>query len=93
MEEKRLMSCTATSTWMFTRRCVFTRQVCVLSPCLLVLQGRLYVGTAEGVAVVPVARCSVYTTCSQCVLARDPLCGWSRSSGVCTGPDDTSDDM
>lgn len=64
-----------------------------MSPCLLVLQGRLYVGTAEGVAVVPVARCSVYTTCSQCVLARDPLCGWSRSSGVCTGPDDTSDDM
>ncbi|XP_034721137.1 semaphorin-4G-like, partial [Etheostoma cragini] len=54
------------------------------SPCCLVLQGVLYVGTSEGVVAVPVARCSGYRTCSQCVLARDPLCGWSRSTGTCT---------
>lgn len=56
-------------------------------------QGVLYVGTSEGVAAVPVARCSVYTTCSQCVLARDPLCGWSRAGGVCTSWEGPADNM
>lgn len=42
-------------------------------------------GTSEGVTSVPVARCSIYATCAQCVLARDPLCGWSRAGAVCTG--------
>ncbi|XP_045898438.1 semaphorin-4A-like [Micropterus dolomieu] len=55
----------------------------ILSPS----KGVLYVGTSEGVTAVPVARCSIYRSCSQCVLARDPLCGWSRTSRVCTGLD------
>ncbi|XP_041649736.1 semaphorin-4A [Cheilinus undulatus] len=61
------------------------------------VKGVLYVGTSEGVTAVPVARCSVYTTCSQCILARDPLCGWSRRRRVCTrvedGHDDTAQDV
>ncbi|KAF7644700.1 hypothetical protein LDENG_00217200, partial [Lucifuga dentata] len=44
----------------------------------------VYVGTSEGVTAVPVADCSIYLTCSQCVLARDPLCGWSTIRSVCT---------
>ncbi|XP_077950397.1 semaphorin-4B-like isoform X2 [Gasterosteus aculeatus] len=48
-------------------------------------KGVVFVGTSEGVTSVPVARCSIYATCAQCVLARDPLCGWSRAGAVCTG--------
>uniref|UniRef100_A0A3Q2GBS7 Semaphorin-4B-like n=1 Tax=Cyprinodon variegatus TaxID=28743 RepID=A0A3Q2GBS7_CYPVA len=47
----------------------------------------LYVGTSEGVTAVPVARCSVYRSCSQCLLARDPLCGWSQTRRTCTALD------
>lgn len=48
------------------------------------LQGLVYVGTSDGVTAVPLANCSVYRTCSQCVLARDPLCAWSPTRSVCT---------
>ncbi|KAK9514440.1 hypothetical protein VZT92_027907 [Zoarces viviparus] len=64
---------------------VFTQPQLVKSIVISSSKGVLYVGTSEGVASVPVARCSVYTSCSQCVLARDPLCGWSRTSSACTG--------
>ncbi|XP_031697935.1 semaphorin-4A-like, partial [Anarrhichthys ocellatus] len=64
---------------------VFTQPQLVKSIVISSAKGVLYVGTSEGVASVPVARCSVYTSCSQCVLARDPLCGWSRTSSACTG--------
>ncbi|XP_075934576.1 semaphorin-4A-like isoform X2 [Anarhichas minor] len=64
---------------------VFTQPQLVKSIVISSSKGVLYVGTSEGVASVPVARCSVYTSCSQCVLARDPLCGWSLTSSACTG--------
>uniref|UniRef100_A0A8C9XTF2 Uncharacterized protein n=1 Tax=Sander lucioperca TaxID=283035 RepID=A0A8C9XTF2_SANLU len=67
---------------------VFSQPQLVKSIVLSSSKGVLYVGTSEGVTAVPVARCSGYRTCSQCVLARDPLCGWSRTAGVCTAPDD-----
>ncbi|XP_012712129.2 semaphorin-4B [Fundulus heteroclitus] len=60
----------------------------VLSPS----KGVLYVGTSEGVTAVPVARCSVYRSCRQCILARDPLCGWSRTRRTCTGLDGSDGD-
>ncbi|TDH11203.1 hypothetical protein EPR50_G00058380 [Perca flavescens] len=63
---------------------VFSQPQLVKSIVLSSSKGVVYVGTSEGVTAVPVARCSGYRTCSQCVLARDPLCGWSRSAGVCT---------
>ncbi|XP_068179004.1 semaphorin-4B [Antennarius striatus] len=56
-------------------------------------KGVLYVGTSEGVAAVPVARCSTYRTCSQCVLARDPFCGWSRTRRVCTRVQDSPETL
>ncbi|XP_049439849.1 semaphorin-4A-like [Epinephelus fuscoguttatus] len=66
---------------------VFTQPQLIKSIVLSSSKGALYVGTSEGVTAVPVARCSIYRTCSQCVLARDPLCGWSRTGGVCTSVD------
>uniref|UniRef100_A0A8C5DAN2 Semaphorin-4A-like n=1 Tax=Gouania willdenowi TaxID=441366 RepID=A0A8C5DAN2_GOUWI len=43
----------------------------------------IYVGTSEGVAKLPTANCSFYWTCAQCVLARDPFCGWDPVSRAC----------
>lgn len=62
--------------------------VCGLSStetlCLFLLsQGFLYVGSSEGVTQVPVSQCPSYKSCAQCVLARDPLCGWDPASGHC----------
>uniref|UniRef100_A0A671TTG0 Sema domain-containing protein n=1 Tax=Sparus aurata TaxID=8175 RepID=A0A671TTG0_SPAAU len=58
---------------------VFTQAQPIKSMLLSSVKGVLYIGTSEGVTAVPVADCSIYRTCRQCVLARDPLCGWSRS--------------
>ena len=46
-------------------------------------QGVVFVGTSEGVVRVPVANCSFYPSCAQCVLARDPLCGWDHLGRAC----------
>lgn len=68
-------------------------QICSRLTVSLLLQGVLYVGTSEGVTAVPVANCSTYTTCSQCLLARDPLCGWSRTSRACARVHGGHEDM
>ncbi|KAI7807148.1 putative semaphorin-4B-like [Triplophysa rosa] len=44
----------------------------------------IFVGSSEGVIRVPVSSCSVYPNCAECVLARDPFCGWDSENGVCT---------
>ncbi|CAJ1061247.1 semaphorin-4A-like [Xyrichtys novacula] len=72
---------------------IFTEPQLVKSMVLSSAKGVLYVGTSEGVTAVPVARCSIYSTCSQCILARDPQCGWSRSSRVCKSPTDPHQDI
>uniref|UniRef100_A0A8B9G2P8 Semaphorin 4A n=1 Tax=Amazona collaria TaxID=241587 RepID=A0A8B9G2P8_9PSIT len=43
-------------------------------------KGVLYVGYSAGVLQVPVANCSLHRSCAECVLARDPYCGWSSAS-------------
>ncbi|KAM4013800.1 semaphorin-4A isoform 1-T5 [Anomaloglossus baeobatrachus] len=45
----------------------------------------LYVGSRDGLLQVPLTNCSVYRTCIECVLARDPYCAWSLPSGQCQG--------
>ncbi|XP_039973273.1 semaphorin-4A [Xiphias gladius] len=72
---------------------VFTQPQLVKNIVLSSTKGVLYVGTSEGVTAVPVASCSSYRTCGQCVLARDPLCGWSPTRRVCTGLDSSPDTM
>uniref|UniRef100_A0A3Q0SAD9 Sema domain-containing protein n=1 Tax=Amphilophus citrinellus TaxID=61819 RepID=A0A3Q0SAD9_AMPCI len=53
---------------------------------LLTGRGMIYIGTSEGVVKVPAANCSFYWTCAQCVLARDPFCGWDTASRVSSCP-------
>eukprot|EP00076_Gallus_gallus_P033346 XP_024998884.1 semaphorin-4A-like [Gallus gallus] len=43
----------------------------------------LYVGHAGGVVVVPLSNCSQHRSCTECVLARDPDCGWSSARSAC----------
>ncbi|XP_061553355.1 semaphorin-4A-like isoform X2 [Phycodurus eques] len=46
-------------------------------------KGLAFVGSWRAVTAVPVARCSAHATCGRCLLARDPLCGWSQSRKLC----------
>ncbi|XP_070252334.1 semaphorin-4A isoform X1 [Myotis yumanensis] len=46
-------------------------------------QGALFVGFSGGVVRVPQANCSVYESCVDCVLARDPHCAWDPESRLC----------
>ncbi|XP_010186915.1 PREDICTED: semaphorin-4D-like, partial [Mesitornis unicolor] len=46
-------------------------------------QGMLYVGSLSQVVQLPVAECPQYTSCWDCVLARDPYCAWSQSAAEC----------
>ncbi|XP_037688981.1 semaphorin-4B isoform X2 [Choloepus didactylus] len=42
--------------------------------------GLLYAASYSGIVQVPVANCSLYQSCGDCLLARDPYCAWSGSS-------------
>ncbi|XP_058011809.1 semaphorin-4B isoform X3 [Ahaetulla prasina] len=44
-------------------------------------QGLVYAASYDAVAQVPVANCSLYRSCGECVLAGDPYCAWS--GGAC----------
>ncbi|XP_017658595.1 semaphorin-4B [Nannospalax galili] len=44
------------------------------------LGGLLYASSHSGIVQVPVANCSLYPSCGDCLLARDPYCAWSGSS-------------
>ncbi|XP_008064523.1 semaphorin-4A-like, partial [Carlito syrichta] len=46
-------------------------------------QGAVFVGFSGGVWKVPRANCSVYESCVDCVLARDPHCAWDPDSRAC----------
>ncbi|KAM4604523.1 semaphorin-4A isoform 1-T2 [Discoglossus pictus] len=52
---------------------------------LLLVPGKevLYVGSSTGILQVPVANCSVYRSCFDCILARDPYCAWEVQSQQC----------
>ncbi|KAM3920509.1 semaphorin-4A-like [Leptodactylus fuscus] len=43
----------------------------------------LYVGSRDGILQVPLANCSVYRTCFECILARDPYCAWDMANQDC----------
>ncbi|CAM4704000.1 unnamed protein product [Leuciscus chuanchicus] len=46
-------------------------------------KGVLFIGSSEGVFRVPVSNCSAYPNCAECVLARDPFCGWDSKTRAC----------
>ncbi|XP_044022132.1 semaphorin-4E-like isoform X2 [Siniperca chuatsi] len=45
--------------------------------------GQLYSGANNVAVQVNVRDCSRYTSCDDCLLARDPYCGWDKISGQC----------
>lgn len=47
-------------------------------------QGHIYAGSDLGAAQVPLATCGRSLTCMDCVLARDPYCGWDAAAGKCS---------
>ncbi|XP_016400057.1 semaphorin-4A-like isoform X1 [Sinocyclocheilus rhinocerous] len=51
---------------------------------LSVSKGAVLIGSSEGVVSVPVSNCSYYLSCAECVLARDPFCGWDPVMKLCT---------
>ncbi|XP_078455416.1 semaphorin-4C-like isoform X1 [Lampetra fluviatilis] len=44
----------------------------------------LYVGSISSVLQLPLANCSRYRSCLDCLLARDPFCGWNKAAGACS---------
>ncbi|XP_020768128.2 semaphorin-4A [Odocoileus virginianus] len=46
-------------------------------------QGAVFAGFSGGIWKVPRANCSVYESCMDCVLARDPHCAWDPESQTC----------
>uniref|UniRef100_A0A3Q3WWI3 Uncharacterized protein n=1 Tax=Mola mola TaxID=94237 RepID=A0A3Q3WWI3_MOLML len=46
--------------------------------------GQLYAGSDYGAAQVPLATCGRSLSCMDCVLSRDPYCGWDKVAGKCT---------
>ncbi|XP_069032777.1 semaphorin-4A isoform X2 [Embiotoca jacksoni] len=68
---------------------VFEQPQPVKSMKLSISKGMIFVGTSEGVVKVPTANCSFYWTCAQCVLARDPFCGWDPVGRACVGVSNT----
>ncbi|XP_056332154.1 semaphorin-4A [Danio aesculapii] len=52
-------------------------------------KGVLFIGSSEGVFRVPLSNCSAYPICAECVLARDPFCGWDAETRACTAVSET----
>lgn len=46
--------------------------------------GHLYAGSDYGAAQIPLASCERSSSCMDCVLARDPYCGWDATVKKCT---------
>lgn len=44
---------------------------------------QLYAGSDSGVVQIPLATCERSLTCMDCVLTRDPYCGWDKDSRKC----------
>ncbi|XP_066457033.1 semaphorin-4G isoform X1 [Eleutherodactylus coqui] len=43
-------------------------------------QNSLYIGAQSGVLQLPLSGCNQYTSCYDCILARNPYCGWDGST-------------
>lgn len=46
-------------------------------------QGQLYAGSEVAAVQMPLSSCGRYVSCMDCVLARDPYCGWDFASNSC----------
>lgn len=62
---------------------VFQQPQPVTSMKLSPSKGVIFIGTSEGVQRLPLANCSFYRTCAQCILSQDPFCGWDSGGRRC----------
>ncbi|XP_074060816.1 semaphorin-4E-like isoform X2 [Macrotis lagotis] len=62
---------------------LFQRPESVQSLKLSAEKGMLYLASSSRVVQVPVAVCSRYQHCLDCILARDPYCAWSQNQNQC----------
>ncbi|KAG9351277.1 hypothetical protein JZ751_025169 [Albula glossodonta] len=46
--------------------------------------GQLYAGSETGAVQMALSECGRYSSCLDCVLARDPYCAWDPTAAVCT---------
>ncbi|KAG1939679.1 semaphorin-4E isoform X1 [Pimephales promelas] len=64
---------------------------------LRLYQNQLYAGSASGVVQMLVSNCSRYSSCLDCVLARDPYCAWDVTALWCsrlpTSPEDAKGNL
>ncbi|XP_038633610.1 semaphorin-4D-like isoform X2 [Scyliorhinus canicula] len=56
-------------------------------------RGQLYVGSPSQVLQVPVAVCTRYVSCWDCVLARDPYCAWHKTTSQCVAISNINTDV
>lgn len=45
-------------------------------------KGLLFISSYSGLVELPVANCSNYQSCGECILSRDPYCGWTKAQCV-----------
>lgn len=55
--------------------------------------GWLYAGSDSGAVQMPLATCQRSSSCMDCVLARDPYCGWDKDAGKCTALSTTQKEL
>ncbi|KAM9715478.1 semaphorin-4G isoform 2-T2 [Menidia menidia] len=61
---------------------VFDRPQPIESMVISSAQRSIYVGSHSGLVQVPMSACQRYTSCYDCVFARDPFCGWDGRACV-----------
>uniref|UniRef100_A0A2K5DZK8 Semaphorin 4G n=1 Tax=Aotus nancymaae TaxID=37293 RepID=A0A2K5DZK8_AOTNA len=62
---------------------VFREAQSVENLVISLLQHSLYVGASSGVIQLPLSSCLRYRSCYDCILARDPYCGWDTGTQAC----------
>ncbi|XP_062336508.1 semaphorin-4E [Osmerus eperlanus] len=55
--------------------------------------GQLYAGSEHGAVQMQLASCGRSLSCVDCVLSRDPYCGWDRTTAQCTALSPTHSDL
>ncbi|CAK6952416.1 semaphorin-4E [Scomber scombrus] len=55
--------------------------------------GQLYAGSDYGAVQIPLATCGRSLSCMDCVLARDPYCGWDKVAGKCVALSDAQSEL
>uniref|UniRef100_UPI00358DFAFC semaphorin-4C-like n=1 Tax=Myxine glutinosa TaxID=7769 RepID=UPI00358DFAFC len=70
-------------TWIVEELELFSPPVPIQSLLLVEENDTLFVGSPVAVLGVPTANCSRYRLCLDCLLARDPYCGWNNNAKSC----------